>query len=137
MYSSPESETTKERHPVSPGTKGLYVKKTEFRVVLVTCANLAEAKRIAGAVVRQRLAACVNIITTHIESIYRWKGKIETAKEYLLVMKSVEKCLPELQRLVQELHSYDLPEFIVLPIVQGSKEYLNWISDSVKRKSRP
>ncbi len=137
MYSSPESETAKERHPVSPGTKGLYVKKTEFRVVLVTCANLAEAKRIAGAVVRQRLAACVNITTTPIESIYRWKGKIETAKEYLLVMKSVEKCLPELQRLVQELHSYDLPEFIVLPIVQGSKKYLNWISDSVKRKSRP
>ena len=115
----------------------VYVKKTEFRVVLVTCANLGEAKKIAHAVVEQRLAACVNIVTTPVESVYRWKEKVETAREYLLMMKSVEKCLPELQRVVKQLHSYDVPEFIVLPIVSGLKQYLDWVSAGVKRQTRP
>ena len=112
------------------------MKKTEFRVVLVTCANLTEAKRIAHAAVEQRLAACVNIATAPVESIYRWKEKVETAREYLLMMKSVEKCLPELQHVVTQLHSYDVPEFIVLPIVSGSKQYLDWVSAGVKREDR-
>jgi periplasmic divalent cation tolerance protein len=112
------------------------VKKTEFRAVFVTCANLAEAKKIARAVVEQRLAACVNIATTPVESIYRWKGKVETTREYLLMMKTIEKRLPELQRVVTQLHSYDVPEFIVLTIASGSKEYLDWVSESVKPAKR-
>jgi periplasmic divalent cation tolerance protein len=109
----------------------MYVKKTEYRVVLVTCANPAEARKIARAVVERRLAACVNITTAPVESIYRWKERVETAREYLLIMKTVERGLRELQRAVKLLHSYDVPEFIVLPIVSGSKEYLDWVRDSV------
>ena len=102
----------------------------------MTCANLAEARKTARAAVEQRLAACVNITNTPVESIYRWKEKVETAREYLLIMKSVEKCLPELQRAVKAIHSYDVPEFIVLPIESGSKEYLRWVSASVKPTKR-
>jgi periplasmic divalent cation tolerance protein len=114
----------------------MYVKKTEFRVVFVTCANKAEAKKVARAVVEQRLAACVNIATAPVESIYRWKEKVETAREYLLIMKSIEKCLPELQRAVKDIHSYDVPEFIVLPVESGSKDYLDWVSEGVQSTER-
>jgi periplasmic divalent cation tolerance protein len=112
------------------------VKKTECRIVLVTCANQSEARKIARAAVELRLAACVNITTTPVESIYRWKEKVETAREYLLIMKSIEKRLPELQRAVKAIHSYDVPEFIVLPILSGAEEYLDWVSESVKPTKR-
>jgi periplasmic divalent cation tolerance protein len=110
----------------------MYVTKTKFRVVVVTCANLAEARKIARAAIEQRLAACVNIATTPVESIYRWKEKIESAREYLLVIKTAEKRVKELQRTVKVLHSYDVPEFIVLAIASGSKEYLDWLNVSTK-----
>ncbi|MDP9339177.1 MAG: divalent-cation tolerance protein CutA [Acidobacteriota bacterium] len=107
------------------------MKKLECRVILVTSGSLAEARKIARAVVEQRLAACVNITTAPVQSIYRWKEKVQGAREYLLIMKSVEKCLPGLQRAVKQLHSYDVPEFVVLPVVSGSKEYLDWLAASV------
>jgi len=71
-----------------------------------------------------------------VDSIYRWKGKVEVAREYLLVMKSTAKRLPELERMVRSMHSYDVPEFLVLPVVSGSREYLRWLVESVK-PSRP
>ena len=101
-----------------------------YRVVLVTCASIAEARRIGRAVVEKKLAACANIVTG-IESIFRWKRKVERAREVLVIMKTSGTQLRELEREVNRLHSYDVPEFIVLPIVAGSKEYLQWISDSV------
>ena len=110
---------------------GRIKKRGQCRVVLVTCGKLAEARRIARAAVESNLAACVNVLLTPVESVYRWKGKVETAREYLLVMKTVTERLPELQRLVKRLHSYDVPEFIVLPIVDGSREYLEWLKESV------
>ena len=67
-----------------------------------------------------------------VDSIYRWKGKVEVSREYLLVMKSTAKRLPELERLVRSMHSYDVPEFLVLPVVSGSREYLGWLAESVK-----
>jgi periplasmic divalent cation tolerance protein len=109
------------------------MKKSRCRIVLVTCATLSEARKIARAVVEQRLAACVNVILTPAESIYRWRDRVEVAREYLLIMKSVAKRLPELQRCVQRLHSYDVPEFVVLPIAGGSSRYINWLIDSVSR----
>jgi periplasmic divalent cation tolerance protein len=112
------------------------MKQTEFRIVLVTCASLAEARKIACAVVERQLAACVNISTSSVESIYRWKEKVQTAREYLLVMKSAERRLPELQQAVKEFHSYDVPEFIVLPVASGSKQYLDWVSESLKPTKR-
>jgi periplasmic divalent cation tolerance protein len=104
----------------------------QCRVVLVTCETLAEAKRIARAAVEAKLAACVNVMLSPVESIYRWKGKVEVAREYLLVMKSTARRLRELERMVRSRHSYDVPEFLVLPVVSGSREYLAWLVDSVK-----
>jgi periplasmic divalent cation tolerance protein len=105
----------------------------QFRAVLVTCATLPEARRIARTLVSKRLAACVNIILSPAESFYTWKGKLEKAREYLLVMKTTAKRLADLEKEVRRLHSYDVPEFIALPIVAGSRDYLAWLQESVKR----
>jgi periplasmic divalent cation tolerance protein len=101
-------------------------------VVLVTCGTLSEARRIANAAVEAKLAACVNVLLNPVESIYRWKGKVEVSREYLLVMKSTVRRLVELERIVRSMHSYDVPEFLVLPVVSGSHEYLRWLVESVK-----
>ena len=102
---------------------------TDKCVVLVTCANGAEAKRIARVVVEGRLAACVNILSGAVNSIYRWKGKVESAREKLLIIKTSRKRLAKLQAAVMRLHSYDVPEFIALPIVAGSRAYLAWLGE--------
>lgn len=96
-------------------------------VVLVTCGGAAEASRIARAVVEARLAACVNIFPGAVTSIYRWKGKVESARERLLLIKTSRRKLPKLQAAVLKLHSYEVPEFIALPIVAGSRAYLEWM----------
>jgi len=103
-------------------------------VVLVTCGSLEEGKRIGRALVEARLAACVNVLETPIESIYRWKGKIDTATEFLLLIKSSRERFAALQDAVKRLHSYAIPEIIALPIEKGSRDYLAWLKDSVKRK---
>ncbi len=98
-------------------------------VVLVTCSSSAEANRIARAVVEARLAACVNILPGAVTSIYRWKGKVQSARERLLLIKTSRKCLAKLRATVEQLHSYDVPEFIALPIAAGSPEYLAWLQE--------
>lgn len=113
------------------------MKRNQNHIVLVSCGKLSEARRIAHSAVEARLAACVNIVLSPAESIYRWKGKIEVSREYLLVMKSIAKRLPALERLVLRLHSYDVPEFVVLPVVAGSRAYLDWIVASVGTSARP
>jgi periplasmic divalent cation tolerance protein len=100
------------------------------RVVFVTCPGRGLARKIARAAVQKHLAACVNIVLSPVESLYTWKGKVEKAREYLLVMKTTAKCLVELEKEVKRLHSYDVPEFIALPIVAGSREYLSWLRES-------
>jgi periplasmic divalent cation tolerance protein len=100
-----------------------------YRVVLVTCASIAEARRIGRAVLEKKLAACANIVAG-VESIYRWTGKVERAREVLVIMKTSVTRLRELESEVKRLHSYDVPEFIVLRVVAGSKEYLRWIGES-------
>ncbi len=104
---------------------------TSFRLVLVTCATLEEARKIARAVVEKHLAACVNISTHAVESFYVWEGKLENTSEYLLIIKTSGQRLTELQREILALHSYDTPEFIAIPIVDGSEPYLKWLSESV------
>lgn len=106
------------------------------RVVLVTCGTLAEARRIARAMVTKRLAACVNIVLSPVESVYRWKNKVEKAREYLLLIKTTANRLAGLEREVKRLHSYEIPEFIALPIAAGSREYLSWLGDCVKPYTR-
>jgi periplasmic divalent cation tolerance protein len=100
-------------------------------VVLVTCSSAREARRIACAVVQARFAACVNILPGAVTSIYRWKGKVESAKERLLLIKTSKKKLAKLRAAVERLHSYDVPEFIALPIAAGSPEYLDWIEENL------
>ena len=78
------------------------------------------------------MAACVNISSAAVGSIYRWKGKIESGREYLLIMKTTERRLRELEREVKRLHSYETPEFVVLEVKGGSKAYLEWLAESVR-----
>ena len=104
----------------------------QARIVLVTCANRREARTVAQSVVHKRLAACVNILQAPVVSIYRWKGKVESARELVLIIKTTAKRLAALEREVKRLHSYETPEFIVLPIVAGSRAYLSWIDESVR-----
>jgi|SRR5580698_1922617 periplasmic divalent cation tolerance protein len=101
------------------------------RVVLVTCGSIKEGRRIARGVVGKRLAACVNIGTAKVESVYWWKGKVETAKEFLLVMKTTVARVGALEKEVKRLHGYDVPEFVVIEVAGGSKEYLRWVEESV------
>jgi periplasmic divalent cation tolerance protein len=101
-----------------------------YRIVLVTCASISEARRLGRSVVQKRLAACANILS-RVESIYRWKGKVERAQEVLVIMKTSAQRVKELEREVKRTHSYEVPEFIVLPVVAGSREYLQWVGESV------
>jgi len=101
-----------------------------YIVIFVTCANKEEAKRIATGLIKNKLAACVNIIDK-IESFFWWQGKIDTAREVLLIIKSRKAKLAKVIKLVKSLHSYAVPEIIALPIISGYKPYLNWIDDSV------
>ena len=100
-------------------------------VVLVTCPSVGLARKIARAVVQKRLAACVNIVRSPVESFYPWKGKLETAREHLLLIKTTTARLTQLEREVKRLHTYEVPEFIALPITEGSGDYLSWLGDSV------
>ncbi len=102
-----------------------------YRIVLVTCASVAEARRIGRSAVERKLAACANILVG-VESIYRWKGKVERAREVLVVMKTTVARLRELEREVKRVHSYEVPEFVVLPVVAGSREYLKWIEENAR-----
>ncbi|HEY4838648.1 MAG TPA: divalent-cation tolerance protein CutA [Candidatus Acidoferrales bacterium] len=112
--------------------KGIAVaKKVDAIVVLVTCKSKAEARSIATALVKKRLAACGNILESPVSSIYRWKGKIERAKEYLLILKSTRTAFAALEREVTRLHSYDVPEIIAVPVAHGSQKYLAWIAENV------
>ncbi len=103
---------------------------TDKRVVLTTCGSLEEARKIAHALVERKLAACVNIIPG-IESIYRWKEAVETANEYLLIVKTTAQAFASLRAALGELHSYEVPECIEIAITDGSAAYLKWIEDSV------
>lgn len=104
---------------------------TDKRVVLTTCGSLEEARQIAQALVERRLAACVNIVP-QVESVYRWKGEVETSSEWLLVIKTTEAVFERVQSALKELHSYEVPECIALAVTDGSEAYLNWIGESVK-----
>jgi periplasmic divalent cation tolerance protein len=100
------------------------------RVILTTAGSKEEAQKIAHALVQRRLAACVNI-TGAIESVYRWKGAVESAQECLLIIKTTAAAFEPVRDAIRELHSYELPECIMLPIEGGSEEYLGWIGENV------
>lgn len=106
---------------------------TDKVVILVTAASLRESKKIAKRLVEAQLAACVNI-SQPIRSVYRWEGKLADDKEYLLLIKSTRPLFPEIKAAISKIHSYHTPEIICLPIIDGSRNYLQWLEDSVKGK---
>ncbi len=114
-----------------PAKKAADKIATEGIVVLVTCGSASQARKIARALVEHKLAACVNLLPTAIESVYRWKGQIDSAREFLLIVKTTRKRFAAVQSEICRLHSYDVPEIIALPIVSGSRDYLRWIAESV------
>ena len=103
---------------------------TDARIVLTTAGSQEDARKIAHMLVERRMAACVNIVP-QIESVYRWQGKVELAVEWLLVIKTQASAFARVCDAAKELHSYDLPECVMLEVAAGSKEYLDWIADNV------
>ena len=99
---------------------------TEIRLCLATCSGEASAQRLAHTLVERRLAACVNIIP-RIRSVYRWQGAVHDNPEAQLVIKTTRDRIKDLRQAVDELHEYELPEFIVLAVDGGSSEYLDWV----------
>ena len=95
-------------------------------VALTTCPDEGTARRIASALVEERLAACVNIVPD-LTSVYRWEGAVDTASECLLIVKTRRERLEALRRRLEELHPYDLPELVALPVEGGSSAYLGWV----------
>jgi periplasmic divalent cation tolerance protein len=103
-------------------------------VVLTTCKSDNQAELIARHLVDKRLAACVNILPA-VRSIYRWEGNVEEATEVMLLIKTRSDLFADLQAAVTELHSYEVPELIALPIVEGSNAYLAWLNGELRASS--
>jgi len=104
--------------------------KTQYIVVLVTAKDKKEAIKIAQGLLEAKLIACANIIGG-IQSLFWWQGKIDSSKEVLLVLKTKKTLFKKVSVKVRSLHSYQTPEIIALPIVNGSEDYLRWVSSSV------
>ncbi len=100
----------------------------EKLLVLTNCPDETVANAIALAIVEEILAACVNILP-RVQSIYRWQGAVESASEIPLLIKTTAACYPALEKRIAELHPYDVPEIIALPIAQGLPAYLNWLAE--------
>lgn len=100
-------------------------------VIFVTTANKKEAKKIASSLVKEKLAACVNIME-NVHSLFWWQGRVDEAYEALLIVKTRKALLSKLIKKVKSLHSYEVPEIIALPIIAGNKEYLRWINESTR-----
>jgi len=100
-----------------------------YIIVFNTCNSAEIASTIAEMLVRKKLAACVNIIKG-IESVYQWQGKMEHDQEILLIIKTRQSLFPQLEQAIQELHNYELPEIMAVPIETGEKNYLNWIQSA-------
>src|SRR5215472_2621220 len=99
---------------------------TDKRIVLSTAGSEDEARKIARHLVEKQLAACVNLVP-QVESIYRWQGKVESNREWLLLIKTTAHRFPSVRDAIRELHSYDVPECVAISIEVGSSEYLNWL----------
>ena len=101
-----------------------------YILVHVTVKDIEEGRKIAKSVVKRRLAACVNILP-EMESHFWWKDKLDVAKEVMLFIKTKESLLPELTKAIKKIHSYSIPEIVALPIVSGSRDYLEWINSEI------
>jgi periplasmic divalent cation tolerance protein len=109
------------------------MKNTNKIVILVTTRSEPEAHKIAELLLNRRKAACVNIVP-RIASSFWWQGKLDSAQESLLIIKTRASLLQEVIDLVKEVHSYSVPEIIALPIIGGNKDYFRWIDDEVRER---
>lgn len=101
------------------------------RIVLTTTGSMEEARRLGRALVEEQLAACATLVP-NVESIYRWKGEIESASETMVLLKTSHDRLGALEARLKELLSYETPEFLVLPVESGSTAYLEWLTASLR-----
>ena len=118
---------------VTPNERNVSVERirmTDKIVVMSTCGSAEEAQRLARELVAQRAAACVNIVAP-VRSIYRWKGQIEDAEEWLLIVKTNRSSFDRLRTILEAAHSYELPEALAIPVIAGSPNYLAWIEGDV------
>ncbi len=106
---------------------------TKAVVGFVTCSSRAEARKIARAILTKKLAACVNIVDG-LESHYWWRGKLERARECLLLIKTTRARTRVVMNAVKAAHSYEVPEVIFVPVTEGERRYLTWIQECVKQK---
>ncbi len=109
---------------------------TDKTVVFSTCDSEDEARRIARELVEQRLAACVQIVPG-VRSVYQWKGQVEEGAEFLLLMKTRRDLVAELARSVRKMHSYETPELVAAPVVDGLADYLAWMDRELAEKAGP
>jgi periplasmic divalent cation tolerance protein len=105
--------------------------KTNFIIVFMTTADKEEAEKISQALLKEKLIACANIVNP-VTSLFNWSGKVDVCDECLVVMKSRLDLFDELEKCVRELHSYETPEVLAFPIVEGSKTYLDWMDKELK-----
>lgn len=116
----------------SSGAKiGQEISMTDFQIILCTCSDREQAERIAHRLVELHLAACVNILPG-VHSIYRWQGGVESAAEVLMLIKTRAAHSNEVQSTITSLHSYEVPEFLVLSVTGGSEPYLAWLNASLQ-----
>lgn len=104
-----------------------------YQVILCTCPDFESAEKLANIIISEKSAACVNILPG-LTSIYPWQGKIETAKEHLLLIKTRADHFHEVERNIRSNHPYELPEIIAVPVEQGQSEYLQWIDSCLSSK---
>ncbi|MFN0100741.1 MAG: divalent-cation tolerance protein CutA [Bryobacteraceae bacterium] len=109
---------------------------TDKVIVFSTCPSREEAKRIAKGLVEERLAACVNVIDG-VESVYRWQGSVQESDEVMLVVKSRRDLLGRLQERLANMHSYEVPEAIAIPVVDGLPAYLEWLERELDPPGKP
>ena len=104
-------------------------------VIFITAGTGEEARKVGQALIEHRAAACVNI-APNITSIFRWQEVLETDQEHLLIVKTRASKLEEVVQLVKEIHSYEVPEVIAVPVIGGNQEYLEWIGEEVKHQAK-
>lgn len=102
-----------------------------WALILTTTSSHEEAQKIAAALVNEKLAACVNIVDG-VHSIYWWEGRAESASESLLIIKTTLEKAEKVSKRIKELHSYSVPEVLILPVLGGYEDYMKWVEESVK-----
>jgi periplasmic divalent cation tolerance protein len=105
---------------------------TDYIQVVTTTEKKEDARKIAQTLVERRLAGCVQVIGP-VTSTYRWKGVIETAEEWMCIIKTRKDFYPELEKSIREVHPYEVPEILAVPVVEGSKDYLEWLGNEIKK----